>query len=147
MSAQPDATIHGCALVIGETGLLIRGKSGAGKSSLVMALLEAAGSKGVFARLVADDRVALHAAGDRLIAAPHPALAGMVEQRGTGIVPLSHEKSTRISCVIDLLPGGGNRMPDEEDVMAIIDRVTLKRIVLPSEMPPETAARRILASF
>ena len=46
---------------------------------------EAAGSKGVFARLVADDRVALHAAGDRLIAAPHPALAGMVEQRGPAL--------------------------------------------------------------
>jgi HPr kinase/phosphorylase len=147
MSAPPPATIHACALVIGETGVLIRGKSGTGKSSLVMALLEAAGSKGVFARLVADDRVALHAAGDRLIAAPHPALAGMVEQRGTGIVPLSHEKSTRISCVIDLVQGGGDRMPVEADLSATVDGVALKRIVLPAEMPPDTAARRILAFF
>jgi HPr kinase/phosphorylase len=147
MSAPPAATIHACALVIGETGVLIRGKSGSGKSSLIMALLEAAGSKGVFARLVADDRVALHAAGDRLIAAPHPELAGMVEQRGTGIVALSHEKSTRINCVIDLVPGGGDRMPVETDLQATVDGVTLRRIVLPSEMPAETAARRILAVF
>ena len=60
------ATIHACALVIGETGVLIRGASGAGKSSLVLALLEAAAAKGLFARLVADDRVALRASETRI---------------------------------------------------------------------------------
>lgn len=147
MSATPPATIHACALVIGETGVLIRGKSGAGKSSLVMALLEAAATKGVFARLVADDRVALHAAGDRLIAAPHPTLAGLMEQRGSGILPLDHEKSTRISCVIDLVAGGGDRLPEEADLQTEVGGIGLRRIVLPSELPAETAARRILSIF
>jgi HPr kinase/phosphorylase len=143
----PPATIHGCALVIGETGVLIRGKSGSGKSSLAMALLEAAAAKGVFSRLVADDRVALHAVGDRLIAAPHPALAGLVEQRGSGILPVSHEKSTRITVVIDLVEGGGERMPEAFDLEAEVEGVTLRRVVLPSELPMESAARRILAVF
>ena len=147
MTLAPPATIHGCALVIGETGVLIRGKSGSGKSSLVIALLEAAAAKGVFARLVADDRVALHAAGDRLIAAPHPALAGLVEQRGAGILPLDHEKSARVSCVIDLVEGGGDRLPLDADLMANLEGVPLKRVVLPSELPIESAARRILAFF
>jgi HPr kinase/phosphorylase len=147
MSAPPPATIHACALVIGETGVLIRGKSGTGKSSLAMALLEAAGAKGMFARLVADDRVALHAAGDRLIAAPHPALAGLVEQRGAGILPVSHEKSTRISCVIDILEGGGDRMPLDADLQADVEGIALRRVVLPCDLPTESAARRILAIF
>jgi serine kinase of HPr protein (carbohydrate metabolism regulator) len=141
------ATIHACALVIGETGVLIRGASGAGKSSLVLALLEAASAKGLFARLVADDRVALRATGDRLIAAPHPALAGLVEQRGTGLLPLSHEKSARISCVIDLLDGGGDRLPALEDLQSEIEGITVRRMILPSGLPLETAARRILAVF
>jgi serine kinase of HPr protein (carbohydrate metabolism regulator) len=141
------ATIHACALVIGETGVLIRGASGAGKSSLVLALLEAAAAKGLFARLVADDRVALRATGDRLIAAPHPALAGLVEQRGTGILPLIHEKSARITCVIDFVEGGGERLPDPGDLQSEIEGVTLKRMILPSGLPLETAARRILAFF
>jgi serine kinase of HPr protein (carbohydrate metabolism regulator) len=147
MTAARPATIHGCALVIGETGVLIRGRSGSGKSSLVMALLEAAAARGVFARLVADDRVILHAAGDRLIAAPHPTLAGLVEQRGSGIVPLDHEKSARVACVIDLVEGGGDRMPLEADSIASLEGVPLRRVVLPSEMPIESAARRILAFF
>jgi HPr kinase/phosphorylase len=147
MTSRPPATIHGCALIIGETGVLIRGKSGAGKSSLAMALLEAAAAKGMFSRLVADDRVALHAAGDRLIAAPHPALAGLVEQRGSGILPIDHEKSARISCVIDLVEGGGDRMPEAGDLQAEVEGVPLRRVVLPSELPIESAARRILAIF
>ncbi|MDB5545570.1 MAG: hypothetical protein JWO64_2719 [Hyphomicrobiales bacterium] len=147
MTALPPATVHGCALVIGETGVLIRGKSGAGKSSLAMALLEAAAAKGLFSRLVADDRVALHAVGDRLIAAPHPALAGFVEQRGSGILPVSHEKSARITCVIDLVEGGGDRMPEALDLQAEVEGVTLRRVVLPSELPIESAARRVLAIF
>jgi serine kinase of HPr protein (carbohydrate metabolism regulator) len=141
------ATIHACALVIGETGVLIRGASGAGKSSLVLALLEAAAAKGLFARLVADDRVALRAKGDRLIAAPHPALAGLVEQRGAGILPLSHEKSARISCVIDFVDGGGERLPEPGDLQSEVEGVTLQRVVLPSGLPLDAAARRILAVF
>lgn len=147
MNAPAPATIHGCALVIGEKGVLIRGASGAGKSSLALALAEAAAEKGVFSRLVADDRVALHAAGGRLIAAPHPALAGLVERIGCGITPISHEKTTRITCVIDLVPGGGERLPEEGDLQVEIEGITLRRLALPSELPTESAARRILAFF
>jgi HPr kinase/phosphorylase len=85
--------------------------------------------------------------GDRLIAAPHPALAGLVEQRGSGILPVIHEKSARITCVIDLVEGGGERMPEALDLQAAVEGVTLRRVVLPSELPIESAARRILAVF
>ena len=146
MTPAPD-TIHGCALVIGETGILIRGRSGAGKSSLVMALLAAAAARPIFARLVADDRVALHASGDRLIAAPHPAIAGLIEERGSGVLPLGHERGARIAVVIALIPGGGPRLPSEAELTTEIDGIVLRRMALPAEMAPETAARRLLSNF
>lgn len=143
--------VHASALVIGEAGVLIRGPSGAGKSSLVLALIEAAQKRQLFACLVADDRVELHVAGDRLLACPHPAIAGLIEERGTGILAQPHEACARISCVIDLVaPGDGGtlaRMPEMEDLTTQIGEISLRRIALPAEMPSETAARRILTVF
>jgi serine kinase of HPr protein (carbohydrate metabolism regulator) len=142
--------VHASALVIGEAGVLIRGASGSGKSSLVMAILDAARRSNLFARLVADDRVELHVAGDRLLACPHPAIAGLIEERGTGILPRPHEACARISCVVDLVPAGApsrDRMPGLADLTTDIGEISLRRIALPAEMPSETAARRILAVF
>ncbi|MDB5593317.1 MAG: hypothetical protein JWM36_278 [Hyphomicrobiales bacterium] len=144
--------VHACALVIGETGILIRGKSGAGKSSLVLALLDAAARRNLFARLVADDRVCLHMAGDRLLAAPHPAIAGLIEERGTGILSVPHESCVRISYVIDLVQSGGAtnhpaRLPEEADLTTRIGPICLRRLILPADLPPDAAARRILGFF
>jgi HPr kinase/phosphorylase len=145
------AAVHASALVIGESGVLIRGKSGAGKSSLVMALLDAASRRHLFARLVADDRVQLHVAGDRLLASPHPAISGLIEERGAGILSRDFEASARIACVVDLLPEMGAsvpaRLPELSELTTNIGEIPLRRIVLPAGMPSETAARRILAIF
>ncbi len=150
--AALPAAIHACALILGEAGVLIRGKSGSGKSSLVMALLAAAPDKGLFAALVADDRVALRVAGARLLASPHPAIAGMIEQRGTGILLLKHEKVARISLLVDLLEAGPEgeglaRMPEAGEGSICLSGVTLRRLILPAGMPAETAARRVMAIF
>ena len=53
-------TVHATAIVIGETGVLIRGRSGSGKSSLALALVARVRLAGGFAAFVADDRVARH---------------------------------------------------------------------------------------
>jgi HPr kinase/phosphorylase len=95
-------TVHATALIIGENGILLRGKSGAGKSSFALKLIETAKLQGQFASLVADDRVRLIATSDRLIARPHPEIAGLIEMRGIGIVPVSYEKACVIKLVIDI---------------------------------------------
>ncbi len=53
----PLPTLHATALIVGDAGVLIRGRSGAGKSRLAEELVEAAQARGWFGRLVADDRV------------------------------------------------------------------------------------------
>jgi HPr kinase/phosphorylase len=107
--ASPAGWTHATALLIGETGILIRGASGSGKSSLALALLAQAELSGRFASLVGDDRVQLEVRAGRLIARPHPALAGRAERRGQGIVVLPHEAATLVRCVIDLVDGGPDR--------------------------------------
>ena len=107
-----ESGAHGCVVLVGEAGVLIRGASGAGKSALALALIEAAGRAGLFARLVADDRVLLRAACGRLLARPHPALAGRVEKRGEGIVAVEHEPCGVVRCVVDLEPAGARGAPD-----------------------------------
>ena len=82
-----DSRIHASTIAIGEAGVLIRGKSGAGKSVLALALITLAKQEGLFARLVADDRTALSARGGRLLARPVAPLEGLVERRGFGRSP------------------------------------------------------------
>ncbi len=102
MTAGITETIHATALIIGEYGVLLRGKSGSGKSSFALKLIEAAKLQGQFASLVGDDRVRLFATSDRLIAKPHPAVTGLIEMRGLGIMPIPYEKACIIKLVIDL---------------------------------------------
>ncbi len=93
--------IHASALAIGEHGILIRGPSGSGKTRLALALAAEA-SRDAFARLVADDRTLLSRHAGRIVARPHPAIAGLVERRGLGIVTVPSEPACRVSLVVDL---------------------------------------------
>lgn len=149
MNAQ--AQIHASALVIGEKGVLIRGASGAGKSALALAMIEAARGASLFARLIGDDRVLLSRAGPHVVARPHPAIAGLIEKRGQGLASVKHEPGALLSCVIDLIAQGAPgadvppRMPAAQDLIAIIESVELPRLMLPAGLASVDAARRALA--
>lgn len=116
MPVGPNATIHGTAIVIGETGLLITGPSGAGKSMLAMRCLEAARLRGWHHGLIGDDRVRLEVASGRLLARSPSIIAGLAEIRGSGLVPVS----ARAVAVVHLIvaPGvatGSDRVPVENE--------------------------------
>lgn len=147
MSGKParPAAIHATALVAGEWGLLLRGAPGAGKSRLAQALIAEGDRRGLFARLVADDRVRLSAAHGRLIARAHPAIAGLIEQRGAGVLDVPHEPAARLSALIDISDGGIARFPEHGDGEALLEGVLLPRLALQTDLGPDEGARRVLA--
>lgn len=120
--------IHATALAIGEAGILIRGTSGIGKSSLALALIDNARSHGGFARLVADDRTEISARHGRLVARPVPPLEGVIERRGLGLTPEPHLPAVIVRLVVDLSEEAPARMPEPEDLVEHLDGVALPRL-------------------
>jgi serine kinase of HPr protein (carbohydrate metabolism regulator) len=146
---QKPLSLHAAAAVVGEAGVLIRGVSGAGKTSLALALVEAAALRGLFARLVADDRVLVEHCNGRLIARPHPAIAGRVERRGQGVGRIGHEGAAVLRFVVDFAPalgapGAPERLPQPGSDVAGIDGVDLPRLVIPAGLGAAETARILL---
>ncbi|WP_237480558.1 HPr kinase/phosphorylase [Lichenibacterium dinghuense] len=127
--------LHATTAVLGESGVLIRGASGAGKTALALALVDQVRSSGAFARLVADDRTLVTRRGDRLVARPHPALAGRAERRGLGIVAVEHEPACVLGLVVDLVEGRPERHPAPDALRCAIAGVVLPRVSLPAGPP------------
>jgi HPr kinase/phosphorylase len=142
--------IHADAAVIAETGILIRGSSGAGKSRLVMTLTSMAETAGFFARLVGDDRVYLERAGGRIVARGHPSLQGAIEWRGQGIYQASFTESAVLGLVIDLVASAKSlspRYPRDEDLQITITGVPVRAMTLQSDLGPSDQASYILQYF
>lgn len=89
-ASETTGTVHATALVVGETGLLVTGPSGSGKSRLALAMIQAARVRGAYATLVSDDRVSLQVLGSKVIAIAPLRIAGMIELRGSGILKTDH---------------------------------------------------------
>jgi len=102
--------VHGTCVELDGAGLLLCGPSGAGKSDLALRLITYHGAK-----LVADDQVILGAARDVLNASAPASLAGLLEVRGVGIVPLAHKAGTTLTLVVELCDREAvSRMPEPE---------------------------------
>ena len=143
-------TIHASAVLAGAHAILIRGPSGAGKSRLVLEFIQApaahCGGALLFTRLVADDRVDVAAVHGRLLARPAPALAGLLEVRGIGIIRLPHEPVAVVSLVVDL--DGGERMPDTAASRTCIEGIWLPRVAAAPGNPfPAVLAALISGRF
>jgi HPr kinase/phosphorylase len=121
--------IHATCVVIGEAGILIRGLSGSGKSSLALQLLTDAARAGRFSRLVGDDRVEIAALNGRLVARPVKPIEGRLEVRGVGIVGLAHEPAAVVRLVVDCAAEAPARMPEGADAVAIVAGIALPRLV------------------
>jgi serine kinase of HPr protein (carbohydrate metabolism regulator) len=122
--------VHGTGLLLGDTGVLLRGPSGAGKSVLALGLLDRWESRGLPAFLVADDRVELVRAQATLHMQAPPALMGLLELRGRGIVQRPHRSPVRLDLVIDLVPEF-IRMLEEDAMVAHLAEVSLTRAPVP----------------
>ena len=72
--------LQATCVAIGERGVMLQGPPGSGKSTLALQLLDRG------ARLVGDDGVSLTVLGDRVMAAPAPRIAGLIEVRNVGLI-------------------------------------------------------------
>jgi HPr kinase/phosphorylase len=108
---------HASCVALSEFGLLIRGLSGAGKSDLVLRLLDEDRNY----QLVSDDQTILVSEAQTLYASPPPNLAGKLEIRGQGIVIFPYLQKIKLSHIIDLVaPDLIARMPEAEDLQTTL---------------------------
>jgi len=141
-----SGAIHASALVLGEAGVLIRGPSGSGKSSLTLALLALAGDRGLFAALIGDDRVLIRASGRQILASGAPNVHGLIERRGYGIVRAPVEPCAVVRLVVDLSPrnGRGPRLPDEDALSVSFGEISLPRLAFDAASAPVERAYAVL---
>lgn len=101
------STIHATCVSLGEVAVLLRGPSGSGKSDLALRLIDRG------ARLVADDWVALTLENGRVVARSPAALAGLIEVRGLGPMPVPSVPAAVVGLVVDLVPEAAvERLPE-----------------------------------
>jgi hypothetical protein len=91
-----EINIHASCVAMGPSGVLLLGKSGAGKSDLALRLIDDG------ARLVADDRTILFTRRGQLYARCPDSIRGLMEIRGLGIVKLPCRKDVKIALVVKL---------------------------------------------
>lgn len=122
--------LHGTAIQLGATGLLLRGPSGAGKSLLALALLDRWAGRGLSASLVADDRVDVASGSPRLLMSAPAPIAGLIELRGRGILHRPHVSPAPLHLLVDLVPEL-TRMPESPAFSGEILGVALPRAPVP----------------
>lgn len=98
--------LHASCVALGsDRGLLVLGPSGAGKSALALQLIA------LGADLVADDRTQVAAADGHLYATSPPAIAGLIEARGLGILKAPALPRAKLVLAVDLGQTEPDRLP------------------------------------
>lgn len=99
------ATLHASCVAYHGRGVLILGASGRGKSALALQLMAYG------AELIADDRTDINATEGVLHAASPPALTGLIEARGVGLLNAEHVQSAEVVLAVDLDTSETARLP------------------------------------
>lgn len=98
-------TAHGCMLHFRGIGVLIKGKSGSGKSETAVGLIERGGS------LIADDHVKIRNVSGELTAFTEDFSRGFIEMRGIGIINVGNiyglgaiQPDSKLDMIVNLRP-------------------------------------------
>ncbi|HEX7851690.1 MAG TPA: aldolase [Sphingomonas sp.] len=105
-------TLHVSSIAIDGRAVLIEGESGAGKSDLALRLIDRGAS------LISDDYTLLQRAGRELIASPPDTIAGQIEVRGLGVLPIPHVEKIPVALLVRLTDAP-ERLPLAEEVRRI----------------------------
>lgn len=102
-------TIHGTSVLISGAGVLLCGKSGAGKSDLALRLIDQG------AVLIADDRVEVRVDQGKVTASAPASLAGLLEVRGVGLMRVPFASEGELHLVVDMVaPEAVERLPEAQ---------------------------------
>ena len=121
--------LHASSVAVDGRGLLILGPSGAGKSSLALQMIAAG------ARLVADDQVILSAENRVLYASSPPALQGLIEARGVGLLRADAVGPVPVHLAVDLGQPKGPRLPERHSIVFLQTRIDLVKAPLTAHLP------------
>lgn len=131
--------VHGTAVVVGAHGILIRGASGAGKTTLGLELMRRARAAGLFSALISDDQIIMAVESGRLVAAAPPRIAGLVEVHGLGPVTIPSIRAAIVDVALILSPG-----PDvpryQEPASGVWEGVALPELTLGQRDTARSAA-------
>ena len=107
--------VHATTVAIDRAAVVIRGAPGSGKSDLALRLIDSG------ARLVADDQTRLDRRDGALMASAPPAIAGLFEVRGLGVVEMPSDASAEVVLLVDLVrPEEIERNPPEKPTETLL---------------------------
>ena len=96
---------HSTSVVIEDLGVLIKGKSGIGKSDLALRLIDSG------ATLISDDLTICKKIDDYLYLYPHSETKGLLEVREIGIMTVPYVENIKLTLVVELVEKEFERMP------------------------------------
>lgn len=131
MASPRTLTLHATTVAAGGRGLVILGPSGSGKSSLALQLM-AWGAK-----LVADDTTRLSLRGNDLHASAAPAMRGVIEARGVGLLRAASVAGAAVTLAVDLAGTETERLPPRRHISLLDQEIPL---ILGSNAPHFAAA-------
>lgn len=123
------SSIHASAVLVGDRAILIRGRSGTGKSRLAFDLI-LAGRSGQIGKtvLIGDDRVEVAATPQGLVVSPAEPLAGLIEIRGLGVRRCDFAAQALVGLVVDLAAPDAERLPQPAALRTTIAGIELPRL-------------------
>ena len=123
------SSIHASAVLVGDRAILIRGRSGTGKSRLAFDLI-LAGRSGQIGKtvLIGDDRVEVAATPQGLVVSPAEPLAGLIEIRGLGVRRCDFAAQAVVGLVVDLAAPDAERLPQPAALRTTIAGIELPRL-------------------
>jgi len=140
----PQEEIHGSLVNIFGKGVIITGKSGIGKSEMVLDLIN---NNHLF---VADDRVVLTNKSSTIYGEAHPVLKNLIEVRGIGIMDLAKTNGaktimpkTTVDLLVELVDFKENGIDDSERLGTSYDTHEFLGVKIPYIKIPVSAGRNL----